>query len=276
MTPERIDIDGFVSEYRYEPEDGNYDKIFYPVTGFFVVIEDEPYSMKLYDSIGRFLHPMNRVSIVRSIANSLEGDIRFPRPFVFRYKNAVEKTSGKFPSTIVSQGDHLKISYIGGNIFKPLVDGSIENLAIQVQVPFLRTDPKNLERKAKRFENGDYTLEFEDDGKGNLTLEVTAKTEGNANLKVITNGKVDIQSTGTTKITAIGNAEIEATGDVKVKGANVNINEGSKGAAREDDTVEVTAQIGAIVVDSGTHANVSPITITGKITSSSAKVKIGG
>jgi hypothetical protein len=267
LTPERTEIEGFVSEYRYEPEDGNYDKIFYPVTGFFVVVEDDPYTMKLYDSIGRFLHPMNRVSIMRSVANALEGNIRFPRPFVFRYKNSAEKMSGKFPSTIVSHGDHVKISYIGGNIFKPLVEGSIESLAIQTQVPFLRTDPKNLERKAKRFENEDYTLEFEDDGKGNLTLEVTAKTEGNANITVKTTGKISIQSTGDT--------EVNATGDIKINGQNVNVNEGEKGAARQDDTIEATIPAGSFWISDNTP-NPSPVNITGKITSSSAKVKIGG
>jgi hypothetical protein len=250
LNAERTESDGYVSEYRYAPDEGTYDNICYPVKGFFVLIENDPYSMKLYDSEGRFLHPMERVSIMRSVANSLEGKIRFPRPFIFKYKDDAEKNSGKFPSAIVSHGDFVKISYMSGNIYKPLVEGSIESFAFQTQVPFLRTDPKNLERKAERYENNSYLLEFEDDGKGNLTLAINAKTAGNGNIKITTNGNVDLTAT------------------------NVIINGGTKGVSREDDTIQAT-------IPANTFLNVSnnpniEMTITGKITSASATVKAGG
>jgi hypothetical protein len=244
MIAEKIEVEGFVSEYRYVEDEGVYDKIFYPVTGFFVMTEGDPYSMKLYDATGRFLHSMDRVSLARSVFNSLEGDIRFPRPFVFRYKDDAEKKTGKFPSVIISHGEHLVISYIEGNIRKPIVMYSVESFAFQNQIPFLRTDPLNLERKAKRYENDNYVLEFEDDGSGNLTLMIHSKKSGNGNISIKTNG-------------------------------NIVIDDGEKGAARLDDQVQVTAQIGDISVDPSTHHNTSPITITGKITAASTKVKIG-
>jgi hypothetical protein len=56
---------------------------------------------------------------------------------------------------------------------------------------------------------------------------------------------------------------------------DVTINNGTKGVARLDDEVTVTAKIGDIQVDPGTHKNISPITITGKITKSSSSVKVG-
>ncbi|MBK8021889.1 MAG: hypothetical protein IPK19_10820 [Chloroflexi bacterium] len=77
-------------------------------------------------------------------------------------------------------------------------------------------------------------------------------------------------------IDADGNVTIEASGDVTVKAGKVTINDGSKGAARQDDSVEVTIPSGTFLV--GAQAGVpnpAPVKVQGKITSSSGSVKIG-
>jgi hypothetical protein len=56
---------------------------------------------------------------------------------------------------------------------------------------------------------------------------------------------------------------------------DITINNGTKGVARLDDEVEVTAEIGDIQVDPGTHKNVSPITLKGKIINASTTMKVG-
>jgi phage baseplate assembly protein gpV len=69
-----------------------------------------------------------------------------------------------------------------------------------------------------------------------------------------------------------GNVKIEAKGDVV-------INDGDKGAARKDDTVEVTIPAGSFITTVAGQAtgtpNPAPVKVQGKITSASGTVKIG-
>ena len=69
-----------------------------------------------------------------------------------------------------------------------------------------------------------------------------------------------------------GNVKIEAKGDVV-------INDGDKGAARKDDTVEVTIPAGSFITTVAGQAtgtpNPTPVKVQGKITSGSGTVKIG-
>ena len=82
------------------------------------------------------------------------------------------------------------------------------------------------------------------------------------------------------EIDADGNVIIEAKGDVTLKGGEVKINDGSQGAARQDDTVEVTIPSGSFIVAVAGSAtgtpNPAPVKVQGKITSASGSVKIGG
>ena len=78
------------------------------------------------------------------------------------------------------------------------------------------------------------------------------------------------------EIDSDGNVTIESTGDVTING-------GSKGAARQDDSVEVTIPSGSFITTvaggSGAPAtgmpNPAPVKVQGKITSASGTVKIG-
>jgi phage baseplate assembly protein gpV len=78
--------------------------------------------------------------------------------------------------------------------------------------------------------------------------------------------------------------EIDADGNVKVEApGNVTINGGNKGAARQDDSVEVTIPSGTFIttVTGGSGApavgtpNPAPVKVQGKITSASNSIKIG-
>lgn len=71
------------------------------------------------------------------------------------------------------------------------------------------------------------------------------------------------------EIDADGNVNIEAAGDVT-------INSGSKGAARQDDSVEVTIPSGTFLTAAQAGVpNAAPVKVQGKITSASSSVKIG-
>ncbi|MGA9407361.1 MAG: hypothetical protein WBW71_09545, partial [Bacteroidota bacterium] len=71
----------------------------------------------------------------------------------------------------------------------------IESLSVIEQVAFLKLDPKNLDRKPTRFENLDYILEVEDDGHGNLNLNLTGKNTdtGTGNVNITVTGKDNTQ-----------------------------------------------------------------------------------
>lgn len=88
-------------------------------------------------------------------------------------------------------------------------------------------------------------LEWSTDAEGNLTLNVRGLS---GNLMIVTDGEV-------------------------------NINNGSKGAARDGDSVEVTIPQGVFLVPATTPAgfapNPAPVTVTGKISEGSEKVKVG-
>jgi phage baseplate assembly protein gpV len=73
--------------------------------------------------------------------------------------------------------------------------------------------------------------------------------------------------------------EIDKNGNVKIDAkGNVVLNDGSQGAARQDDSVEVTIPPGSFIVTvaGGTGTpNPNPVKVQGKITSASGSVKIG-
>lgn len=85
-------------------------------------------------------------------------------------------------------------------------------------------------------------------------------------IKIIMDGGTTIE------IDKDGNVKIEAKGDVILNG-------GSQGAARKDDSVEVTIPSGSFIVAVAGNAtgtpNPNPVKVQGKITSASGTVKIG-
>lgn len=80
---------------------------------------------------------------------------------------------------------------------------------------------------------------------------------------------VAMDSGTTIEVDKDGNVKITTTGEVT-------INDGSKGAARKDDSVEVTIPAGTFLIAAQAGVpNSAPIKVQGKITSSSDSVKIG-
>lgn len=92
------------------------------------------------------------------------------------------------------------------------------------------------------------------------------------NLDRVESLKITMKDGTTIEIDKDGNVKIDAKGDIVLNG-------GSAGAARKDDTVEVTIPSGSFIVavggaGSGTP-NPGPVKVQGKITSASGTVKIG-
>jgi len=143
-------------------------------------------------------------------------------------------------ANIPNVGDLVVLGFLNGDINAPIILGRLYN---DEDVP-----PKN--------DVGQMVLE------GVETVTLTTKK----------GTKIEIDKDG--------NVIIEAKGDVTITGGEVTINDGSKGAARQDDMVEVTIPPGSFIVAVAGSAtgtpNPAPVKVQGKITSSSGSVKIGG
>jgi phage baseplate assembly protein gpV len=143
-------------------------------------------------------------------------------------------------ANIPNVGDLVVLGFLNGDINAPIILGRLYN---DEDVP-----PKN--------DVGQMVLE------GVETVTLTTKK----------GTKIEIDKDG--------NVMIEAKGDITLKGGEVKINDGSKGAARQDDMVEVTIPPGSFIVAVAGSAtgtpNPAPVKVQGKITSSSGSVKIGG
>jgi len=191
--------EGFVSEHGSNPSYGDTQNIFFPVTGNLIVLRDratkkiDTTTMLLSDDFTRHTTPIAQVSFLNQVSNPTEGKKKFPRPWVYEYADD-DKT--KLPK-LISQGDKLLIQYVEGNIYNPLVVGSIESLAITNQLQFLQYDPSNLERQPERYDNDDYTLEYENDGKGNHVWVLMAHPADPKKGNVGGSGNITIELIGT-------------------------------------------------------------------------------
>jgi len=176
----KIDIPGYYGQYARETDYGKFERIHFPVTGHFVMLKDQPKTMKLYDDHVRAFHEMSRVSLLSSVNNPKEGRKKFPRPFIFEESGTDLK--------LISQGDKVLITYVEGSWEKPLVTGSIESMGVINQKKFLRFDGTNLDRQPERYENDKYVYEYENDGKGNINLLIETKDEGEGSINITLKG----------------------------------------------------------------------------------------
>ena len=191
----RIVTGGFVSEYEYEQDRGRMSRIWFPVTGHFFMEEDKPETLALYDDYTRMIHSLNTVTMMWERSNPLEGKKRFPRPFLYDRTGAEDHSLG----ILKTAGDKVMIVYLGGSVYQPAVIGSIEHLGIVSQKTFLRIQGENLERTVERSETDDATIEYENDGKGNVTLTMITKNGDTALIDIGINGQYRIQDVDGTK-----------------------------------------------------------------------------
>jgi hypothetical protein len=194
----RIEQDGFVSEYEYEELRNGDQRIFYPVTGHFVRLKDDPKALFLFDDNARLFHSIDKVSFLHRVNNPIESDKIYPRPFITEQTDDEKKIEGyKFGSKIISTGDKVAISYVNGSIFNPLVIGSIEAFGSFYQNDFLLTKPDEWEQVKKRLENDDYSLEYKDDSHGEITLDIKAKIKDGEKKNQGGTGNITLNLTGT-------------------------------------------------------------------------------
>lgn len=149
-------------------------------------------------------------------------------------------------------GDMVLVSFIDGNVHAPVIIGRLYN---EQQRP-----PVN--------EVGQVVLENTD--------SICIATKAGAMIEIDKDGNIKIESAGKLSINKESQGEIEVFGDIV-------LNEGTNGAARLDDEVEVEIPAGTFIesVSGGSMApaigmpNVAPVKVKGKITTSSETVKIG-
>ena len=153
---------------------------------------------------------------------------------------------------IPNVGDLVVVAFINGDLNAPVIIGRLYN--DEDLPPLSKKDEvvvENIESIKIKMKDGKTTLEIDKDG----------------NIKIVAKGDI-----------TINDKQLKIT-----SGDEVVINDGKKGAARKDDTVEVTIPSGTFItqVSGGITTpalgvpNPAPVKVQGKITSGSGKVKIG-
>ena len=178
-------------------------------------------------------------------------------------------------------GELVALAFIGGDINAPIILGRLYNDEDRPpqndtgQMILTQLDSLSITL------NGGTKIEVDVDGnvkieaKGDITIKADKKAEIaiKGDSVINTDGNIEITAKGDSVINADGNIEITAKGNVK-------LNNGNKGAARQDDTVEVTIPAGSFITTVAGQAtgtpNPTPVKVQGKITSASGTVKIGG
>ena len=178
-------------------------------------------------------------------------------------------------------GELVALAFIGGDINAPIIMGRLyndedrppQNDTGQIILTQLDSLSITLNDETKIEVDVDGNVKIE--AKGDITIKADKNSEIaiKGDSVINTDGKLEITAKGDSVINADGNIEITAKGNVK-------LNNGSKGAARQDDTVEVTIPAGSFITAVTGQAtgtpNPAPVTVQGKITSASGTVKIGG
>ncbi len=274
----RIEQDGFVSEYEYEQLRNNDQRIFYLVTGHFVRLKNNPQALFLFDDSARLFHSIDKVSFIHKVSNPIEGHKIYPRPFIVDQTPDEKRIKGyQFGSIIISTGDKVLISYVNGSIFNPLVIGSIEPFGSFYQNKFLLTKPDEWEQEKKRLENDNYILEYKDDAKGELVLNLIAKSAGTGNITLNltgteNNGKVTLNLNGNVGINQVdgdGNVKQSITmnygnGGIKIKGKTDGKEEYTLyGETVKDKLEKIIAAIKALIfmTNTGTTTGLIPASI---------------
>lgn len=193
---QRIEQLGFMSEYKYSPNPGRENAVLYPMIGILLMEKDKSDTIQLFVEHSGLLHNLDEIQFMLSVSSTKEGKKKFPRPYV--YENQSDGTI-----KMLSTGERLKVSYLGGDVHNPLVEGAIEPMAIITQHKFLRFDPQNLDRQPERYENDNYVYEFENNGEGGINLTIEAKKKddqkknkgGTANISITLKGQEEVGGT---------------------------------------------------------------------------------
>lgn len=260
-----ITIPGFVTVSDIQAFEGKLGRIPPITTGFFLQEDGKPETMVLYDEYAKVGHKMGNVTLSSRVNNAVEGDLKFPRPFLYK------QDQGSGMSSLVQPGDKVLIFYPGGNYCNPVAGPSINSLATLMQVDFLKADPDNLDRQPTRYENKEFILEEEIDGHGDINLTLTGKAgqgTGNVNITVKgaddSSGQVNVKASGTLavqQVDANGKAlnQIKMSKDgLQVQGQNGSLEHGVYGETLKSKLEDLIGAIKAITVPTGTGPSGTP------------------
>jgi phage protein D/phage baseplate assembly protein gpV len=198
----------------------------------------------------KYLEPKNSKNnaqpVIATVKNNVdtkkEGRVEVEYPNEIRaWAKVIQPDTGTYFMPDV--GENVFVTFENGDIDRPLVTGVLWNVKKQ---PTENATPNNYKRVIKSREGHKIMLN-DDPQEGGIFLETALGA------KVIIDNK--------------GNIKIESTGDV-------NVNNGNKGAARLNDSVEVTIPSNSFLISPNT-LNPNPVSVKGKIISSSNTVKIG-
>lgn len=127
---------------------------------------------------------LDRVGICATAFNDKDGVLRFPKPFIYDdYGN------------LTQQGDLLIVAFEHGDIFNPVVLSSI--IPVNKNDFFHSYNRFDYQKKKARWETDQATIEYQDDGQGNVSLDIEAT---GATLTINVSGDVTVNSSATATV----------------------------------------------------------------------------
>lgn len=210
----RVAIEGFTSQNRFELDPGNLKAIYGGSVGFFMMEKDKPETLQLHDEIAQVWHPYTDVAFLRSANGPVDGKKRMYKPLIYTL-------DGNDNASVVSLGEKVKISYIGGDIHNPLVEGAVESTSVVAQVTDLLVDfGKNLDQQVERYESEKYVYLATNDGEGGLGFTITGKQakDGSGGTSSVT-----VKISG--KDATTGNLTLQVSGSVTLQQVDSDGNE---------------------------------------------------
>lgn len=183
-------MQGFEQQFGIKPNFNPDRKIYGVVQGEFI-LDGETIFLQIFSG-DRF--ELDRVAITSNAFNDKDGVLRYPKPSIYAEGG-----------NLTQQGDLVIVAFGNGDIYNPMVLGSI--------IPFYKNDffhdfdLDNYLKKKARYETDNYVIEFQDDGDGEIQLDVTAQAEGTGNITVNLEGVGD---NGNVTVNVNGNATLKA------------------------------------------------------------------
>lgn len=192
---------------------------------------------------------LDRVGISSTAFNNKDGILRYPKPFIYDDSGNIEQ-----------QGDIVIIAFEKGDIYNPVVIGSV--IPLSKNDFFHDFEKTTYQKKKARFETEQCIIEFQDDGMGEIQIDVTAQEgeeetgTGNITLNLTgfdeeNDGNITINISGDATLTANRNIDLQATEDVTIKASkNITVEGAEEVTVKGDEKVIVDSPLIEVGKDS--------------------------
>jgi len=191
-------MNGYTQQFEFESEENPDRKIMGITQGQFILDGE---TIFLQTRAGDRFN-LDRVGICSTAFNDKDGILRFPKPFIY-----------DSDGNLTQQGDLLIIAFENGDIFNPVVLSSI--IPVSKNDFFHSYNQSDYQKKKARWKTDQATIEYQDDGQGEIQLDVSAQDGGTGNITINLTGNSDA---GNIIINTTGNVTLNSSATATVKG----------------------------------------------------------